>query len=289
MKTIAMKLNVKILIAGLVIIIGTNVVALVGVAYNRSGEPDAVVELTERELSMPYRYRMNKENTGLGLRINCRLEMDAQVYGYGYTNCLGNPAWLNQEKLTELGFSFKSRKEKEEGYFSYEKALPRTVYLVLEYNGAAYQSALASKEKELSEEKALLANNPGKAEFAKRVKSAQDKLNGERNSNSRLFAIDVGQDKTALRSTYPDKSRYILMQASIKPVWNSNKNKDEWIGMISSLLINTINIPLEHRDVLEPMENIETRLDRIKQTPRYKVRVAFGKRVEPWVIGVEKL
>ena len=36
-----MKLNLKTLIAGLTIIIATNAVALIGVAYNRSGEPDA--------------------------------------------------------------------------------------------------------------------------------------------------------------------------------------------------------------------------------------------------------
>ena len=56
--------NTKILIAGLAIIIATNVVALAGVAYNRSGNPEAQIELTERELAMPHRYRMNKENRG---------------------------------------------------------------------------------------------------------------------------------------------------------------------------------------------------------------------------------
>lgn len=284
-----MKLNVKILIAGLAIIIGTNVVALIGVAYNRSGEPDAIVELTERELGMPYRYRMNKENTGLGLRINCRIEESEQNYSYGNFNCWGNPAWLNKEKLIELGFTFKPRKEKGEGFFPYDKTLPRKVYLVLEYNGAAYQRALASKEKALSEQQALLANNPDKAEFEKRVKNAQDKLDSEQHYNSRLFAIDAGQDKTVLRSTYPDTSRYILMQASIKPVWNSTKNENEWIGTITDLLIDTINIPLEHRAVFEPLEDANLRRDPNKQTPRYKVRVAFGKRAEPWVVAVDKL
>ncbi len=53
-----MKSNTKILIAGLGIIIATNVIALAGVAYNRPGQPEATIELTERELAMPYRYRM---------------------------------------------------------------------------------------------------------------------------------------------------------------------------------------------------------------------------------------
>jgi hypothetical protein len=88
--------NIRILIAGLAIIIATNVVALAVVAYNRSGQPEAMIELTERELAMPYRYGRFKENTGLGLRIKCRLESDSY---YGYGNCNGIPKWFTREKL----------------------------------------------------------------------------------------------------------------------------------------------------------------------------------------------
>ena len=99
-----MKRNVKILIAGLSIIIVTNVIALGGVAYNRSGEPDALVELTERELDIAYRYGLERENTGLRLNINCRVETLQDDYAYANNNCWGNPVWLDQQKLIELGF-----------------------------------------------------------------------------------------------------------------------------------------------------------------------------------------
>lgn len=49
------------------------------------------------------------------------------------------------------------------------------------------------------------------------------------------------------------------------------------------LLIGTINISLERRALLEPLEAVQRRYNPDDQDSRYnKVRVAFGKRVEPW-------
>jgi hypothetical protein len=198
--------NTRILIVGLAIIIVTNVVALAVVAYNRSGQPEAMIELTERELAMPYRYGMFKENTGLGLRIKCRLEGDSY---YGYGNCNGIPKWFNREKLVELGFKLQPLQDKGAGRYAWEKELPRQAYIVLEYDGAAHQRALVKAEQELDAQQQLLDNNPDKEEFEKRVKRAKEKLEGEQLYYSRLFAIDAGADKTQLRNTYPDSSRYL--------------------------------------------------------------------------------
>jgi len=285
-----MKPNIKILIAGLAIIITTNVIALAGVAYNRTGEPEATIELTERELAMPYRYRMLKENTGLGLQIKCRLE--ANNY-YGYGNCNGMPKWFSREKLIELGFELQPLKGQGDWrrHYAIEKELPRKAFIVLEYDGAAYQKALAKAEQELDAQLQLLDNNPDKEEFKNRVKAARDRLEGEQLSFSRLFAIDAGPDKTQLRKAYPDNSRYLIMQATVRPSWSGNgKGKEgEWKGRITRLLVNTINVPLEHRAIFEPLEDGQVSRNQNKLTPRYQVSLAFGKWGEPWVIGVKDL
>ena len=289
MKILDIQSGYKILIAGLCLIVVTNVVALAGVAYNRSGEPDATIELTERELGMPYRYRWTKENTGLALQIKCRVEDRNQRYFFGQTGCRGYPDWLNQTKLAELGFNIKPELETLKQYARYKRALARDVYLVLEYNGPAYLRALSHKQDVLNEAQALLANNPDTEEFKERFRKARENLELEQHSNSSLFAIDAGQDKTALRNAYPDNSRYIILKASIRPSWRSEKTNHEWTGFISSLLINKINIPLAHRAIFAPIEDQEYRTKRGKNPPRYKVRIAFGKRSEPWVMGVEAL
>ena len=283
-----MKYNTKVLIAGLAIILVTNVVALGGVAYNRAGEPEALVELTERELGMPYRYRRNKENTGLGLRINCRIE-DTQRYFYGNNNCSGSPAWLDQAKLSELGFKLQPQREIGSGRQAFEKELPRRVYLVLEYNGAAHQRAVVSLEKELKAQQALLANNPKKEEFEERVEEAQKRFYNEQFYNSRLFAIDAGLDRLNLRNTYPDTSKYLLMKALIRPAWRRYGEEEGWKGTITDLLVGTINVPLEHRAIFDPLEDTQLRRNQNRLAPRYKVRIAFGKRAEPWVIEVGEM
>ena len=273
-----MKPNPGIFIAGLAIIVVTNLVALGGVAYNRSGEADAVVELTEREVRMPYRYGfyMDTENTGLGLNISCR-------------NCWGSPVWLDLDKLVELGFEPGSLEEDREWRLDYDKSLPRDFFLVLEYNGAAHQRAIANEEKELAEEQALLADNPDNEEFEYRVKYAQSELDEERHRASRLFAIDAGQDRSSLRNAYPDSAKYIIMRALIRQTWEYDENEKKiWVGRIEDLLIDTINVPLEHRAIFEPLED-QPRNDQEDQSPRYKLSVAFGKRLEPWVLRVEEM
>jgi hypothetical protein len=285
-----MKSNTKILIAGLGIIIATNVIALAGVAYNRSGQPETQVELTERELAMPYRYRMLKENTGLGLRIKCRLEGNSY---YGYGNCNGMPKWFSREKLIDIGFKLQPLKEQGDWrrHYAIEKELPRKAWIVLEYDGTEYQKALAKAEQELNAQQQLLDNNPDKEEFEKRVKAAKDKLESEQLYFSRLFVIDAGPDKVKLRKNYPDNSRYLIMQATVRPGWSGNgKGKEgEWKGRIASLLINTINVPLEHRAVFELLKPDQDNRNQNQGMPRYTVRLAFGKRSEPWVVGVGEL
>ena len=283
-----MKYNTKILIAGLAIILVTNIVALGGVAYNRAGEPEALVELTERELGMPYRYRRNKENTGLGLRINCRLE-GTQRYFYGSNNCWGSPAWLDRAKLSELGFKLQPQRGKSAGRQTFDKELPRRVFLVLEYNGAAHQRAVINSEKEMKAQQALLANNPNNEGFEERVEEAQKKLYNEQIYNSRLFVIDAGLDKLNLRNTYPDTSKYLLMKALIRPTWSRFGDEEEWKGTITDLLVGTINVPLEYRAIFEPLEDTQLRRNQNRLAPRYRVRVAFGKRAEPWVIDVGEM
>ncbi len=285
-----MKFHSKILIAGAIIILASNAVALLGVAYNRSGDPDAIVELTERELGMPHRhYGLIKESTGLALRIKCRVETLPQGIGYHGNHCLNTADWLDRNKLIELGFDPESLPEsRADTSLSGNNHRSRQAYLVLEYNGDTYRRMVKKAEEHLAREKSLLEQNPDNEEFESRVDSAQESLLSEQLSNSRLFAIDAGRDREALRKKYPDRSRYILMQALIKPVWRSREPHCEWFGMISSLLIETVNIPLAYRELFEPLE-ADTQYDEYRQPPRYKVRVAFGKRTEPWVLGVERV
>ena len=79
------------------------------------------------------------------------------------------------------------------------------------------------------------------------------------------------------------------MKALIRPTWSRFGDGEEWKGTITDLLVGTINVPLEYRAIFEPLEEIQLRRNRNRLVPRYKVRLAFGKRAEPWVIEVGEM
>ena len=280
-----MKKNTRVLLAGLAIIGITNAVALGGVAYNRSGEPDALVELTERELGVTRNYGIDRESSGMSLQIDCRVE-SKEGHSYGSSSCWGSPSWLNQQKLTELGFEFTEDMEKEYKRRSFGDSLSKEVFLVLEYDGEAYQRVLARAEEHLKAEEQLLLNNPGNKEMENRVKSALEGLRNENLVNSRLFAVDAGVDKEALRAKYPDSTTFIIMKGLVRVNrYRSNKDK-QWTGTITHMPVSRINVALEYRKALDSLDVAKYRpLE--ERVPRYKVKVAFGKRLEPWVLRVE--
>lgn len=285
-----MKRNTKILMAGFVIIGITNLVALAAAAYNRSGEPAAIVELTERELGLPYSFGLAKENTGLAVGINCRVESDASDSDYDImgANCWGSPPWFTQDKLTELGYELGDPAQADD-YQASLRYMPRKVYVAMEFNGAAYQRVLHYRQQALSKEQALFAGQPENKEFEARVKRAADILENEQRYNSRLFVIDAGLNQVELSHKYAEPGRYLIMQALIRPHLTPVNQNARWTGLISDLLIDEIYIPLEHRALFDSLK-AGTRGPYGKQyLPRYKVRIAIGKRYEPWVLGAEKL
>jgi len=281
-----MRQNLKILIAGLVIIVLTNVIALGGVAYNRSGEPNAQVTFSEREVYLSYHYGIERENKGTRLNIDCRVESAQFDYAYGNQNCWGNPGWLDKNKLLELGFEFHPY-EKLNNYGAYDKSLPRDVYLVLELNGDSYLRALAGAEAFLTDEQDLLLNNPGQEEFVERVKQAQEKLEAEQRYNSRLFAIDAGTDRDELRQRYPERDQYVIVKASIKPEWQFENKVRVWRGRISDLLVTSINVPLAHQAALADFKRQRWHREENRQDRRYEIGIAYGKRAEPWMTGAK--
>ncbi len=273
---------------GIALIVVTNMVALGGVAYNRAGQPEAVVTLSERELGMPYRYGMLRENTGIQLHLNCRIE-DNPSYTYGYSDCSGIPEWFDRDKLIELGFGLRSESEADTDRRSYRSELPRPVYVVLEFDGPAYERAVVRAERDLAERLDLMVSNPGKAQFQSAAKQAQKTLDDERQHSSRLFVIDAGQDKSALQAKYTTTGRYIVMRALVRPLLRDTEQGEQWIGFVSGLLIDSINVPVQYHSIFEQFDTVRASDNPGGLAPRYEVQVAVGRRAEPWIQTVRKL
>ena len=256
-------------ILGFFVFVGTNIFVLSGVIYNRSGKPVTVIKLTERELQMPY--WKNDENSGLALRFKWRTVDQNQ--------------WFNEEKLRKLGYNVKKYSDYDE-YKKYRKAsVPKKVYIVFEYNGSKYKEAV--KRAEINLEKENNAIKTGIEKNSNDFEKAEKNLKNVKDYWTRLYSIDVGLDVNKLREKYNEPGKFIVVPGTAKIRYNYRDDKKEAYGYVSGISVVNIHVPLEFRKTFDSLSG-KKKWDRYKPIPpRYKVKLAYGKRFEPWIKSVQ--
>lgn len=278
---------------GIGLLVLVNAIALAGIAYNRTGEPITTITLTERELALPSYWRYNREeNSGIALDIRMR----SSAYHWWYTPTgryydHQQDTWLNREKLAELGFDVSHSPDTAEGQRYYQKLLPREVILALEYDGPVHQQVVQAAKERLQLEQQKLRATPNDKSQQDDVQSAESGLQYEQRAASRLFAIDAGQTLEALQQRHKGKSNVFFVRARVDVTVAKEKDKPAKItGHIRELAITEVHIPKPHRDSLEPYLQCEPEKDcnNDDHLPRYRVTVAIGQRLEPWILAVEK-
>jgi hypothetical protein len=264
----------------------TNAAALLGVAYNRSGEPESLLQLTQRELSLPYGWGLEGENSGIALALQWRVLQaergDSLELGVSYPGH-GAPEWLDAAKLAALGFDVSPSAVEQSK--RHQRQLPREVLLVLELDGPAYQEALRRARAHAEREAGLLTAKPANEEFKRRAEQAREQLDEAEQRLTRLFIVDAGLDAAALRADYPDRSRYALVAGRVRPYLSDPGYHPQLQGHVAGLVIDRITVPHAFRRVFEPLlERYGAK--RFDASLRYTAFVAFGKRFEPWITGV---
>ncbi len=260
-------------ILAIVLVVVFNVIILVGVALNRTGEPDAAIVLTERELPIGY---TPEENTGILLQLS---------WGRDWQG----PEWLDADKLEELGFDCSVPVEAATEELYYDKQLPREAFVVLELEGDAWARWLEEQEREIAELAAEVERGEATQEQLERRRGS---LEVERKTRSRLHAIDADADPLELRSRYPDRGRFIVVPAVIDirvdREWDSETERmgpPELRGWIRRILVDHIHVSRAHREIFEPFRENPNR----SEGPRYRVTVAFGSRYQPWIVEAEPM
>ena len=279
----------RTLVAGAALILITNAIALIGVAYNRRSPPESLLHLTQREVRPSYAPWGVRENSGMAVAVQWRLASgegeDLSDRGLGYQPYGGAPVWLDEAKLRELGFDVSEAKDTDRGSRFYAKQLPKEALLVLEYDGPAYQRSLQRAREYAVRQEELRLANPGNKEFEERAKRASEYVQHEERDNSRLFVIDAGRDASALRGKYPDPSRYAIVHGRVRPYVGRVAQKPKLTGYVSELGINEINVPKPFRAVFEGTS--EQRFASYPTWP-YEVTVAIGARLEPWIAAASR-
>lgn len=249
---------------GLVVV--ADAIALGGAALNRQDDPEAEVELTERELPMSWR---REEDTGISLRLRWSAE--------------GQADWFDRAKLEETGFDCSPPIDARTQEIHYAKLLPRDVFVVLEYGGASWARWLEREEAEIAERAEEVERGEALPE---QLETAKELFERARATRTRLFAVDAGLEAEALRQRYPDRGRFLILPAVAQVDRYHLASERELRGEIRRILVDRVHVP---RRLRPPLESLGQDSPWEEREPRYRVVLAVGHRYEPWIRAVEPL
>jgi len=267
--------------AGLALIVLTNAIALGGAAWNRSGEPESKLTLTQRELWQFYPYSFDRDGDGMEVKLRWRtLPADPAAVSSRYRG--GTPHWMNAATLASLGFDVSAPPAAWRAGRRYERQLPREALLVLELDGPAYRKAL-ERARERAQDEAEKAKQTGKTGPGTPVHNAATFLKQEEEENSRLFVVDAGLSPEALRAKYPDRTRYAIVRGSVRAYYQSRRTEPGWTGYME-LKNASLNVPHEFHSVIASASLGHRMAAAGNGALAVEVTVAFGKRFEPWIL-----
>lgn len=261
------------LIAAFAIIVVANVFALAHAARNRAGNADAEVTLTERELRR-YTRPAADDNSDVTLYMEWRSPYSLP-FPFQPDGALD---WLNQQRLESLGFDCHVSPASPDAERYYQRQRARPVFIALEYNGAAWRA--------LVEDYLRVTREPGH--------TPHDGDSADRTSYlSHLVPIDADLDPHRLRARHPDRATVIIVPAVVtimlQPPPESGmkaetKRPIRIVGFIGELPA-SIHVPRPYSDVFRRINRYQG--ETYNEGPAYRVRVRYGRLLEPQVTGVE--
>lgn len=258
----------------LVLLVVVNSLVLSRVGENRSGEPQARLWLTERELLKTQWLPL--ENSGVDLRLHWRT---LGREDNGVDDAM--PPWLSGKKLEELGFQFANGLLKED-----DRAKPqpdRQVFVVLEYNGPASVEAVRRAERALER----LEEQQRRGDDDKPVQSsrlqAKKRIRAEETEMSRLFVVDAGLDAGQLAAAYRAPGRYLIAQAVVQLRYREENDRLWAYGRLQGLTPQRIHLPLAQRRQVERCIGDGSRSREEGNLPRYEVELVYGRHGSPWI------
>lgn len=275
------------LLSAIAVIAVANAIALGGAAYNRSGEPESTLELTERELQILRWSWPDNENSSIDLHLSVRTR---HLYSIDMQYEQWRGDWLTQQQLRELGFDTALAVDTDEALARRRRDPSKEVFLALEYDGPAYQEALEQRRRAVERAKDLVARNPDDERFEHQLASAREMLAYEEESESRLFAVDASLDAQVLRERYPDRARYAVVRGRVWTHVIGEPGQRRIAAAPPDVSIETIRVPYPYRVFAESMRSEQgDSYYRRGQPPRFAATVNFGRRLEPWIAKMESL
>lgn len=278
-----------LVLAGGGLILAVNAIVLGGAVYNRSGDVQAQMRLSERELGLPYYWQRGprEENSGLALKLAWQVGRRAAPSDPAQgPNVYDRRAdWLDAEKLRALGFRSPPEIEPDPGSRLVDRQPARSVWLLLEFDGESYRRVLGDAERRLERVRGSVPEGASVADTS-RLQEAENALRQVREHNTRLFVIDAELDPVVLRRRYPDTARHLIARGRINTVrFRTSDAPEPLAGYIEAVDIDSVHVSTRFRPIFDALGHTWGH----DGPPRYDVTLAWGRRFEPWIVDVQAI
>ena len=249
----------RLIVAALVLLIGIG--SLLGAAaWNRGGDPQ-FIEVTERELELPWSWENGREDDDAELRLAFRWQFRAEPQDAR--------VWLSDVTLRGLGFGTGVPAGAPEAELVYGRSLPRVAWVAFEYDGPAWRlieqrRAMASPERHSA--------GPG--------------------AISRLVPVGAGLDPEVLRRRHAGGAAVVMpavvhMRYAMDPA----QGPSVW-GWVPRLVSNDVSVPYHLRERLRGLKRsggapgANGAAPQSRMEPRYDVKLGVGRLGAVWVEDV---
>lgn len=271
------------LLLAIALIALTNAVALGGVAWNRSGEPESQISLGMRELAVAGG-DFGSENSGLSLRLLWRTPVAEGDDALRWNRGGGTPPWLDEAAMKALGFA-PPPADPETGH---SRQAEREVLLVLEFDGPAWQRQREQVRKATDERIARASALTDEKQKQRELTEARNWRQREETESSRLFAVDAGLDADKLRRRHPDRARTLIVRGLVSAHYERKKNATVLRGYLREIRKDVINVPYDYRRTLTAGDRHSPRDNAREALKDSEITIAFGRRLEPWLVRIDK-
>ena len=237
------------LAAALVVL--SNLAAWGAAALNQTGEPAAILVLTERELRLPAK---QTENTAL------TLSFVFEPPGTRADATPREPGWFDRARLQSIGFDC-SRPVAPENAEYYRTRPPMAAYAALEYEGTLWLRQLEGAPRDPLRDTHLVAIDADRNPAALRARHPDRR------------AVAITEATVALQYvSNPGQPPFLR-------------------GRVTSILPAAISVPRAWRGVLEGLQSRAEpgTAQPLQREPRFRATVVWGRRLEPWITNVELL
>jgi hypothetical protein len=261
------------LILAAAIVLIANASALIHAGRNRSGGAEADITLTQRELSWPLS-EVNEDDSEIAPRLLWNYPQPLLVEP--------QPPWLDEKTLRALGFDTSVAPSDGQASEFYQRQRARRAFVALEYDGPAWRKKIEELERRFQEHPDY-------------VRPSDNDPKRQRESATRLIAIDASRDAAQLRARNPDRGVVIIVPAVIFIVLEPYMTKVRQSGaerparIVGSIrdIPSSIHIPRPYSDVFRS-GGIRARHGD-GEVAEYRVHLRYGTSFEPWVVDVQVL